>query len=387
MLNPNVESLDTPAIPLAGSWADLYQGEHGPLIDLSQAVPNYPPHENLLSDLAKAASDPGNCGYGDIEGEPRLRQEYSTYVGRLYGADINASQTHITSGCNQAFFATLLAVANPGSTVLMPNPCYFNHQATAEVLGLKIRYVEGDPNAGFLPDLSAIEAAIDSSVSVVALVSPNNPTGAIYPAELLEGIARLCAEHDVWLVLDETYREFADSSSSCPHPLFKQSNWSDYLIQLYSFSKAFCIPGHRVGAIVAGSNVIGSVTKVMDNMQICAPRPAQLALAGQIQNLGDWVQDNNIMISKRASAFTRVIEQSEGWTIKSLGAYFAYVERPYQQVDSITFVKKLASELGVLPLPGRFFGENQDQYLRMAFANADIEAIGLLGGRLPKLHF
>ncbi|MBX2868834.1 MAG: aminotransferase [Acidiferrobacterales bacterium] len=387
MLNPNVDALDTPAIPLAGSWAELYKGEHGPLIDLSQAVPNYPPHDNLLKELANASANPENCGYGDIEGEPRLRHAYSVYASQLYGAEINASQTHITSGCNQAFFATLLAVAQPGSTMLMPNPCYFNHKATAEILGMRIRYVEADPSAGFLPDLSAIKAAIDSSVSVVALVSPNNPTGAIYPTELLESIARHCAEKGVWLILDETYREFGDRGSPCPHRLFQQVNWSDYLIQLYSFSKTYCIPGHRLGAVIAGDNVIGGVTKVMDNMQICAPRPVQIALADQIPRLGDWVMANNIMIAQRAKAFTEVINQTQGWAIRSLGAYFAYVERPFLDVDSITFVRKLASELGVLPLPGQFFGETQDQYLRMAFANADLDAIELLPKRLDKLRF
>ena len=269
----------------------------------------------------------------------------------------------------------------------MPNPCYFNHKSTAEVLGLSIKYVEGDSENGFLPDFSAIESAIDQSVSVVALVSPNNPTGAIYPPDLLTDIARLCQKNNIWLILDETYREFAARSQSTPHSLFEITEWTEYFVQLYSFSKTFCIPGHRVGAVVAGQNVVNAITKVMDNLQICAPRPAQQALAGQIQNLGDWVQNNNAMILQRAVAFERAIDQSDGWKIKSLGAYFAYVERPFQNVDSITFVQKLASEFGVLPLPGQFFGEGQDQYLRMAFANADTDAIELLADRLALLHF
>ena len=114
MLNPNVDSLDTPAIPLAGSWAARYQGGYGPFIDLSQAVPNYPPHENLLKDLSTSALNPHNFGYGDIEGEPALRKAYSDYVGNLYNAKVDAAQVHVTSGCNQAFFATLLAIAKPG---------------------------------------------------------------------------------------------------------------------------------------------------------------------------------------------------------------------------------------------------------------------------------
>lgn len=387
MFNPNVDNLDRPAIPLALSWVELYQGKYGPLIDLSQAVPNYPPHQNLLSDLAAAASDPMSCGYGEIEGEEALRGAYSGYVNRLYQSDIQRSNIHITAGCNQAFFATLLAVARQGSSVLMVNPCYFNHKATVEVLGLTSRYVNADPANGFLPRIAAFESALDDSVSVVALVSPNNPTGAVFPSSLLQEIYERCVEQNVVLIVDETYREFA-ARKNCqgPHALFVDSKWQRHFIQLYSFSKTYSIPGHRVGAVVAGESVIANIAKVMDNLQICAPRPAQIALGRQIEQLDSWVQNNNEEITKRAKAFKEVIAQSEGWSIQSIGAYFAYVERPCKDLDSISFVKLLASEYGVLPLPGAFFGSEQDAYLRIAFANVEVETIRSLGDRLQLLN-
>ncbi len=386
MLNPNVENLDTPAIPLALSWANLYQGKYGPLIDLSQAVPNYPPHQDLLSGLAFAASDPSNCGYGEIEGEDVLRDAYCQYVNRLYKSDVQRANVHITAGCNQAFFATLLAVAPQGSHVLMTNPCYFNHRATAEVLGLGIRYVDGDTTNGFLPSAAAFESALDDSVSVVALVSPNNPTGAVYPNGLLKQMYDLCLKKEVMLIIDETYREFAlREDGLSPHDLFAGSAWQSHFIQLYSFSKTYCIPGHRVGAIVAGKTVITNVAKVMDNLQICAPRPAQLALGKQMDKLDSWVQSNNEEIAKRTEAFKEVIAQTEGWSIRSIGAYFAYVEHPHRDLDSVSLVKLLASEYGVLPLPGGFFGNQQDSYLRVAFANVGVEMINLLGDRLQLL--
>jgi len=387
MLNPNVKNLDTPAIPLALSWADLYQNRHGPLIDLSQAVPNYPPHKNLLSDLAKAASDPSSCGYGEIEGEDTLRGAYSEYVNRVYRSNIQSKNIHITAGCNQAFFATLIAVAPQGSSVLMVNPCYFNHKATAEVLGLATRYVDAESANGFLPTISAFESALDDSVSVVALVSPNNPTGAVYPSSLLRQIYDLCVKKNIVLIVDETYREFASQKDGQSlHELFVDLNWQDHFIQLYSFSKTYCIPGHRVGAIVAGETVINNVAKVMDNLQICAPRSAQLALGKQIGQLDSWVQNNNEQISKRTEAFKEVLTQSEGWSIQSIGAYFAYVERPCKDMDSISFVKLLASEYGILPLPGAFFGNEQDSFLRFAFANVEVETIHSLGERLHLLY-
>ena len=385
-LNADVASLETPAIPLAHSWADEYSGVFGPLIDLSQAVPNYPPHEALLSELAQAALDPELCGYGLIEGEPKLRKVYAAHINKQYQSDISIEQTHITSGCNQAFFACLLAISARGSTVLTTNPCYFNHAATASVLGFKLKNIDCDSENGFLPLISSVERAIDQSVSVIALVSPNNPTGAIYPPGLLSEIFELCRVNNIWLILDETYRDFAPTSLKPYHALLNHPNWENNLIQLCSFSKTFCIPGHRLGAIVAGTRVVKAVAKVMDNMQICSPRVAQHALANQMDQLKNWIDGNREKINQRVATFVEVFNAFPQWKIKSLGGYFAYVEHPYSSMDSRSLVKLMASKYGVLPLPGSFFGEDQDGYVRMAFANVEIETIKQLAPRLAKLQ-
>jgi aspartate/methionine/tyrosine aminotransferase len=380
-LNPLVANLSAPPIPLVQAWASAYSGAYGPLIDLSQAVPGYPPHRDMLQWLGEAASSTAYAGYGPIEGEPVLRQAYAEHVADLYGAAVEATNVHITAGCNQAFIAAVMTVAGAGDTVLMTNPFYFNHESTLAMLGIKSRTVECSAAKSFVPDVQAIAEALTSDVRALALVTPNNPTGAVYPPEMLQAVHDLCRANGTWLILDETYRDFLPSGSA-PHGLLALPGWQDTLIQLYSFSKSFCIPGHRLGAIVAGPAVVENVAKVMDNLQICAPRAPQAALARAIEPLAPWREANRAEIIGRAKALDDVITRLSGWRIEAIGAYFAFIQHPFEGKSSIEVAERLAKEAGVLALPGAFFGEGQERFLRFAFANADAATIHLLGDRL-----
>ena len=379
MLNSFVDELDAPVIPMAQAWGRAYQGALGPLIDLSQAAPGYPPPPEMLEWLGEAAASPDFAGYGPTQGEAKLRRAYAAHVSEIYNSKITPSQTHITSGCNQAFIVAAMAVAGAGDTVLMTNPCYFNHEASLAMLGIKSAFIECNPDNGFLPDIENIRAALRGA-RAFAIVSPNNPTGSIYPKSLLQEIYQACRDAGVWLILDETYRDF--SAEEERHTLFDNVDWEEGLIQLYSFSKSYCIPGHRLGAVVAGENVINAVFKIMDNLQICAPRAAQSAVAKAIVPLADWREANRIEIQSRAKAMRQAFSKLDGWHISSMGAYFAFVKHPFEKHASIEVAKAMAEQAGVTCLPGSFFGKNQDNYLRIAFANVDVETIGLLENRL-----
>ena len=376
-LNPAIDALSMPAIPKVQAWARAYGGAHGPLLDLSQAVPGYPPPPEMLAWLGEAGASPDMTGYGNIEGEPDLREAYAAHVSTLYGAPVSPAQTHITSGCNQAFVAAAMTVAGAGESVLMTNPRYFNHESTLAMLGIGTRTVDVDASNGFLPDIEAVRAALPGK-KAFALVSPNNPTGAVYPSELLAQIFDACRDAGVWLIVDETYRDFTDTR----HNLLSREGWQDTLIQLYSFSKSFCIPGHRLGAIVAGEPVIEGIAKIMDNLQICAPRAAQHAVAKAIGPLTKWRAANRAEIDTRANALRETMAEAPEWEISAMGAYFAYVKHPFKDRSSEAVAEGLAKTVGVSCLPGAFFGEGQDRHLRLAFANADAETIRGLAERL-----
>ncbi|TKT77672.1 aminotransferase [Aquamicrobium sp. LC103] len=383
--NPLVARISPPPIPAVQAWARKYDGSRGPLIDLSQAVPGYPPHADLLEWLGEAAGSVACTGYGAIEGDLGLRLAYSAHVAELYGASVGADDIQITAGCNQAFVAAIMAVAGPGDAVLMTNPRYFNHETTLAMLGVSARYVECRAENGFLPEPSEIAAKLDGGVKAVALVSPNNPTGAVYPPALLREIFELCRARRVWLMLDETYRDFLPADAGRPHDLLDGESWRGNLIQLYSFSKSFCIPGHRLGAVAADASVINQIAKVMDNLQICAPRAPQAAVSRGLPALGEWREGNRREIEARSAAMRAALERAPGWELQAIGAYFAFVRHPFASVSSVEVAERLAVEAGVATIPGEFFGSGLERHLRVAFANADVKTIAGLPGRLTAL--
>jgi aspartate/methionine/tyrosine aminotransferase len=380
--NPAVRHLAAPPIPEVQGWARAYDGRRGPLLDFSQAVPGYPPHADLLAWLGEAAASPAYAGYGDIEGEQVLRETYAAHVSNLYGAPVAAGEIQITSGCNQAFFAAMLALAAPGDNVILIRPFYFNHEMTLDMLGIAVNAVEAKAADGFVPSPDAIAAAIGERTRAVVLVSPNNPTGAVYPQAVLQAIFDICRKRGIWLISDETYRDFLADGAGAPHRLFANRHWQDSFIGLYSFSKSFCIPGHRLGAIAAGAAVVEQIVKIMDNLQICAPRPVQHAIARAIPALAAWRNANRAEMGRRADAFRAALANSR-WHIEALGAYFGYVRHPFAGESAVAVAEQLAREAGVVTVPGPYFGSGQEPFLRLAFANADAATIALLASRLP----
>ena len=159
-LNPDLLDTGTPPIPQAQGWARAYDGRSGPLIDLSQAVPGSPPPVELLERLAHAARSPDATRYGAITGDMALREAYAAEISRVYGAGFKPTEVAITSGCNQAFVMTMMAVAKAGQSVLLPAPWYFNHEMTLRMLGIEARPLPCDPAAGFVPDVATAEALI-----------------------------------------------------------------------------------------------------------------------------------------------------------------------------------------------------------------------------------
>jgi aspartate/methionine/tyrosine aminotransferase len=381
-LNPNLVDTATPPIPEAQGWARAYAGGRGPLIDLSQAVPGYPPHPEMLARLSEAAGQPAAAGYGSIFGDADLREAYAAHASSVYGATIRPAETAVTAGCNQAFVIALMALAKAGDAVLLPSPWYFNHEMTCRMLGIEARPLPCAAENGFIPDPDVAESLIDDRVRAIVLITPNNPTGAVYPPETLARFAALCRRKGIWLVVDETYRDFLAEAGAPPHGLFGEAGWGETVIGLYSFSKSYCIPGHRLGAVTAGEDVIAQIGKVLDCVQICPARAGQMALTWAIGALGDWREQNRREIGARAAAFRAAFAQAPDWRIDSIGAYFAYVAHPFRGVAAPQVARKLASERGVLALPGGYFGAGQDGHLRVAFANADRAAIAGLPERL-----
>jgi aspartate/methionine/tyrosine aminotransferase len=237
---------------------------------------------------------------------------------------------------------------------------------------------------GLLPDPEACATLIGPRTKAIVLVSPNNPGGVEYPPELLTAFAALAAKHGIALILDETYRDFHPAEGP-PHGLFADPGWDEVLVHLYSFSKAYRLTGHRVGAIVASPSLLAQVEKVLDCVTICVSGPGQMAALWGLENLTQWLAGERDEILRRRAAMVAGFAGLGGWELLGCGAYFAYARHPFD-APSPDVARRLLAEAGVLMLPGTMFRPEGDadgaREMRIAFANADVGQIGELMGRL-----
>ena len=252
------------------------------------------------------------------------------------------------------------------------------------MLGIEPRPLPCRAEDAFVPDPALAETLIDERVRAIVLITPNNPTGAVYPPDVIAAFYDLCQRRGIWLILDETYRDFLPEGQTRSHDLFTCPDWPETLIQLYSFSKAYCVPGARLGAITAGSALIPHFIKALDCLHICPQRPAQAALRWAIEALPAWRAENRARINGRAAVVREVFAGLPEWRLDSLGAYFAYVRHPFDR-PAAAIVERLAADFGAVCLPGPAFGPGQEQHLRLAFANTERDGLQDLSARLAAL--
>ena len=382
-VNTLLAGVAEPAIAEAQGWiAGRTFPKDKPLIDVCQAVPGYPPPASLTDHLARIVSEPASSRYTDICGLPKLRASLAEDMTRFYGSTIEPAQVMITAGCNQAFCLAMMSLAQAGEEIVMPAPFYFNYEMWLQMLGIRLVPLSFRPEAGGEPDLAEAARAIGPKTKAIVLVSPNNPTGAVYKPETLRAFLALAYERGIALVLDETYRDFLPTDGA-PHDLFRDADWPRTLIHLYSFSKVFALTGYRVGAIVAGNAFIDHAAKAMDCVAICAPRIGQEAAHFGLGHLADWRQSNTHMMRERRAALLKAFARNDlGYELISAGAYFAYVKHPHRGRKAAEVARRLVDRQSLLALPGSVFGHNQDDYLRVAFANVDAALMPEIAARL-----
>jgi len=382
-LNPALAAVVEPPIAEAHGWVKgrAFPPDK-PLIDVAQAVPGYPPPQALTDHLAARIGEPAMARYTDIEGLPELREALAADIGDRYGRAVAAEQVLITAGCNQAFCLATLALAGAGDEVILPLPYYFNHRMWLDMQGIRAVPLPFRPERGGVPDPEDAAARITDRTRAIVLVTPNNPTGAVYPPDVIAAFYRLAQANGLALVIDETYRDFLPDDAP-PHGLFGDPAWPDTLVHLYSFSKVFCLTGYRVGAIVCGRRLGAEIAKAIDTVAISAPRIGQAAAVHALRALGDWRRGNTAMMRARLAGLRTAFRRNDlGYELVSAGAYFAYVRHPHGDRPAAAVARGLADRQNLLCLPGSMFGQGQDAFLRFAFANVPAEAMPAIAERL-----
>ncbi len=382
-LSSRMAAVEFPPIAEALSWV---AGRHSnrELLNMCQAVPSYPPAPALQEEFARLAKQPNMGGYTEILGIPELRERFAATLNADYQSALSGADVGVTTGCNQAFAAAVMALAEAGDNVVMPAPFYFNHNMWLGMVGVQVKSISAFSAQGAWPSVDAARAAIDAHTRAIILCTPNNPSGAIYPPEVVHAFYDLAVEANLALIIDETYKDFRPDAAT-PHLLLQRADRRERLVQLFSFSKIYALAGYRLGAMIAGPTIMHEATKILDTMTICPPHIAQRGVLFALGQLNEWKTEKKTLMAERLAAMGAVFANHDmKYELVSSGAYFAYVKHPFRGEASKTVAKRLAQDHDVLCLPGSMFGPGQDDYLRFAFANVEKEKMRLLAERLTQ---
>ena len=380
-VNPAIHRIEAPPIMEAQSW--IRPGlRNRKLLNLCQAVPSWPSAEELDNEVARLAHQPGISLYTDIFGIPELRVALADHLSADYRGHVAAENVCITSGCNQAFAAAIMATCKAGDNVIVPVPYFFNHTMWLGMLSVEARYAGAFGEGVTHPRPEDAAKLIDANTRAIVLCSPNNPTGSIYPPEVIDAFFDLAKQHAIVLVIDETYKDFR-AGAAPSHSIFSKPGWEDAFIHLYSFSKVFSMTGYRIGSITGSARILGEIEKILDCMIICPPHISQRAALFALSSLDQWKKGKIAMMQGRLEALRKAFGRNGlKYEMVSSGALFAYVKHPFTDETAKQVAMRLAGEHDVLCLPGSMFGPGQERYLRIAFANAEASDMETLVDRL-----
>ncbi len=338
------------------------------VVDLGQGVPFYGPPREAIRAAAGALDKESGFKYSPDAGKASLRQTIAEKLASENSVDADSDNNiMVTAGANQAFVNAILCLTRPGDHVLVLSPYYFNHVMAVELAGCKPVIVDTDSD--FQPLVECIGRCITKRVRAVVLVSPNNPTGAVYSKDALREIGALCAENDLYLITDETYEHFVYDDAKHVSALELDKS-IEYTISLFSFSKSYGMSGYRIGYAVFPKHIYTEMLKVQDTVTICAPSPLQIAAEAAMKLGAAYPRQFIPRIEKARKIF---IERLAGFDFVEMpvtkGSYYFMLRLKTKKSDW-DIAKRLIEEYGVITIPGQVFGAKYPA-LRIAYANVD----------------
>lgn len=198
-----MQSVQTPIIPVVG---ELIRENPG-VISLGQGVVNYGPPPEVVNQIKTFLADPNNHKYSLVQGIPALLEQIKIKLAAENGISVNGdSAVMVTAGSNMAFMNAIHTITEPGDEIILQTPYYFNHEMAIAIADCNAVSVQTDDN--YQLQLDAIEAAVTPKTKAVVTISPNNPTGAVYPEESLRAVNKFCRERGLYHIHDQAYEYF-----------------------------------------------------------------------------------------------------------------------------------------------------------------------------------
>ncbi|MBS3967444.1 MAG: pyridoxal phosphate-dependent aminotransferase [Truepera sp.] len=242
------------------------------VVAMTAGEPDFQPPAHVLA-AAHEAIDKGLTKYTATEGMLPLREAVAAKFQRENGLSYTPEQIIVSSGGKQVLYNAFMAILNPGDEVVLPAPYWVSYPAQIQLAGGITVPVQTEAASGFIPDPEAIRRAITWRTRAMVINSPCNPTGAVYPAEVIKALAELAAEHDLWLITDDLYEHLIYEGSFTTAAQF----YPERTLIVHGASKAYALTGWRIGYGAGPKPLIAAMNRLQGQVTSNASAVAQYA--------------------------------------------------------------------------------------------------------------
>lgn len=316
--------------------------------------------------------------YGPAEGWLWLRELIADKIQRVNGYRVGPEHVTIGMGGTGVIQAALDATVGPGDEVLMPDPCWPLYPMQIASCGAAAIPYPLDPKSEWLPDIAQLEKLVTPRTRLLMINTPGNPTGAVFPRQVVVDLLDFARRHDLYLLSDECYDQVLfEGEHVSPATLMTQEEFeSGRFIGIYTFSKTYAMTGWRIGYVVTSKKLTKTITDVVcaaySNMATMVQRAAAAALTGP--------QDSTIEMREtyrhRRDLAIGLLKDYGRYIYTPHGAFYALVniDRPNGETrHSRQFTLELLRERNVVVAPGNGFGAVTENYIRISLAASDEE--------------
>ncbi len=341
------------------------------IIHLEIGEPDFDTADHIVEAGCRALRS-GETHYTPTAGIPELREAIAADVAKSRGISVDPAQVVVTPGGKPIMFFAILALVEAGDEVLMPNPAFPIYESMVDFVGGTPVFVPLRQENGFRFDLEEFRAGLGARTRLVILNSPANPTGGVFTAEDIAGIAEILRERpDVVVLSDEIYSRLLYSGSFASIASEPGFGPDERTIILDGFSKTYAMTGWRLGYGVMPEALAEQVTKLQVNSNSCTAAATQHAGLAALHGPQDAVDRMLEEFRARRDLIVAGLDDLPGVEcISPAGAFYAFPNVSGTGRSATELADLLLEEAGVACLSGTAFGRHGEGHLRLSYANS-----------------
>lgn len=338
------------------------------IIDFGMGNPDQPTPPHIVDKLIEASKKAKNHRYSASRGITKLRHAITGWYKRNYDVDLDPeTEAIVTIGSKEGIAHLALATIGPGDVVLTPTPTYPIHMYSFIIAGGEVRGIELRQDSDFFDDLLRVYRQTLPRPRILVINFPHNPTTAVVDLEFFKKIVAFAKEHDVIVIHDLAYADIAFDGYKAPSFL-QVPEAKDVGVEFYTLSKAYNMPGWRVGFCVGNREVVGALAKLKSYLDYGIFQPIQIASTVALNGPQDCVKEVVQRYQTRRNVLVNGLNRI-GWPValpRATMFVWARIPDPFRHMGSLEFSKLLLREAKVAVSPGIGFGEGGDEFVRFA---------------------